>query len=104
MLLTFKTQDASHNVSWTWYKNGDGWIKYNNSELTLSSLPAAFDDIYATIVLVSSNTYSTFYVYNDPTAIPTPGSHSNYSYGTQSSVLKIYGRMDYQGTSYFYDG
>ena len=60
MLLTFKTQDASHNVSGTWYKNGDGWVKYNNSELTLSSLPAAFEDIYTTIVLVSSNTYPTF--------------------------------------------
>lgn len=104
MLLTFKTQDASHNVSGTWYKNGDGWVKYNNSELTLSSLPAAFEDIYTTIVLVSSNTYPTFYVYNDPTALPTPGSRSDYSYGTQSSVLKVYGRMDYQSSTYFYDG
>ena len=72
--------------------------------LNIISLPAAFEDVYTTIVLVSSDTYPIFYVYNDPAASTTPGSHSDYSYGTQSAVLKTYGRMDYQGSTYFYDG
>ena len=85
--ISKQTSDSAHQVVGSWDKSCDEWIQRDKLETVSGYNYIVAEE--ATYSLVPG-TISTFYVYNDPLAVNSLGQRSDYSYGTQPGVIKVY--------------
>ena len=104
--ISKSTSDSAHGISGTWYKSCDQWFK---SDAGLDNITGYNNYITAnetTICLVpGTSNFNSFYVHNDPDTIVAHNQSSNYSYGNQPSVIKVYYEYNKSGVvSSVFDG